>query len=82
MAMETLRLTTRVGSDGLVKLEIPTDLTNQDVEIVVVMQPLEREALDAMGYPVGYFEETYGMFAADPLERNQPPQPDARDALE
>jgi hypothetical protein len=80
--METLKFKTRVGSDGVVKLEIPTDLTDQEVEIVLVMQPLAVEPLDDMGYPIGYFEETYGMFADEPLERNQPTHPDVRDEIE
>ena len=69
--MQTLTLKTRVGSDGVVKLEFPTDLANRDVEIVLVMHPLDPEPLDDMGYPIGYFEETYGMFADDPLERTE-----------
>jgi hypothetical protein len=35
-----------------------------------------------MGYPLGYFETTYGMFADEPLERDQPLYPDVRDDLE
>jgi hypothetical protein len=80
--MQTLTLKAHADQDGMVKLEFPTDLAGQEVEIVLVMQPVEREPVDAMGYPVGYFEETYGSFADDPLERNQPIQPDVRDALE
>jgi len=80
--MQTITLKARADSEGVVKLEIPTDLTNQDVEIVLVMQPLDADSLDSMGYPLGYFEETYGMFADEPLERNQPLVPDQRDSLE
>ena len=42
----------------------------------------ETEPLDSMGYPIGYFDETYGSMADDPLERNQPSQPDVREELE
>ena len=80
--MQTITLKARADGDGVVKLEIPTDLANRDVEIVLVMQPLDGEPLDEMGYPIGYFEETYGMFEDEPLERNQPPHPDVRDELE
>lgn len=80
--MQTLTLTARTDKDGIVRLEIPTDTVNQEIEIVVVMQPVTAEPLDAMGYPLNYFEETYGMFADDPIERHQPPLPDARDEFE
>jgi hypothetical protein len=55
----------------VIKLEFPTQLAGQEVEIVLVTQPVTTEAVDAMGYPIGYFEETYGSFADNPLERNQ-----------
>jgi len=50
-------------------------MTEREVEIVVVMQPIQAKAepLDEMGYPIGYFDETYGILADDPTERNQPP---------
>ena len=80
--MQTLTLKARADKDGIVRLEIPTDVTDQEMEIVVVMQPVEEEPLDEMGYPLGYFEETYGMFADDPIERNQPLYFDVRDELE
>jgi hypothetical protein len=80
--MQTLKLKARSGKEGMIRLEIPTDIADQDVEIVLVMQAADHEPVDAMGYPIGYFKETYGMFAADPLERNQPLYSDVRDALE
>jgi hypothetical protein len=80
--MQTLTLKARSGKDGIVRLEIPTDKADNDLEIVVVIQAIKDEPLDAMGYPVGYFEETFGSFADNPLERNQPPLPDSRDAFE
>ncbi len=46
------------------------------------MHPLADEPLDEMGYPIGYFEQTYGAFADDPLERNQPLYLDTRDEIQ
>ena len=80
--MQTILLKARTDHDGVVKLEVPTNLADREVEIVLVLHPLVPEPLDEMGYPDGYFEETYGSFANDPLERNQPPNPDVRDELE
>lgn len=79
--MQTLTLKARTGKDGIVRLEIPTGKADRELEIVLVMQAVEDESVDAMGYPIGYFEETYGMFAGDPIERHQPPYPDVRDEL-
>ena len=80
--MQTLTMRARSGKDGIVRLEIPTDKADHNVEIVVVIQAIEDEPVDAMGYPLGYFEEAYGSFSDNPIERNQPPLPDLRDAFE
>jgi hypothetical protein len=80
--MQTITLKTHADQDGLVRLVIPTNLAGREVEIVLVMQPLNAEPMDERGYPLGYFEETYGMFADEPLERAQPLHPDVRDKLE
>lgn len=80
--METLTLKARAGKDGVLRLEIPTNQADQELEIVLVMQRIIDEAVDAMGYPLGYFDETYGSLADDPIERNQPSHPDVRDEIE
>lgn len=80
--MQTVTLKTHTDKHGMIRLEIPTQLANQDVEIVVIMQPFSTDGVDAMGYPIGYFEETYGSFADAPMERQQPLHFDTRDPLE
>jgi hypothetical protein len=80
--MHTLTLKVRTDKDGSVRLEIPTDKADRDIEIVLVMQAIEDEAVDEMEYPIGYFDETYDSLADDPIERNQPPYPDVRDEIE
>jgi hypothetical protein len=80
--METIKLKAHVGSDGLLKLKLPTGVTNRELEVVVVMQPLEEEEVDELGWPIGFFDRTYGALADDPIER--PPQPplEKRDEIE
>lgn len=79
--MEATKIKTRIGSDGILKLELETGLANLDLEVLIVMQPIESEALDAMGYPIGYFDETYGSLADDPIERGSEPPLDVRDSI-
>jgi len=80
--MRTMTLKVHTDKDGVVRLEVPTDLSDRELEIVLVMNPLDAEPVDEMGYPLGYFDETYGSMADDPIERNQPPHPDVRDEIE
>ena len=44
----------------------------REVEVVLVMQDAEPQAVDANGWPTGFFNRTYGALADDPIER--PPQ--------
>jgi hypothetical protein len=67
--METLKLKAHVGEDGVLKLEVPTGQRNREVEVLVVMQPLNGEETDSLGWPVGFFDRTYGALADDPIER-------------
>jgi hypothetical protein len=70
--MDAVKIRTHVGNDGILKLEVPTHFANRDVDIMVVMQAVEIEAVDALGWPLGFFEQTYGSLVDDPIER--PPQ--------
>lgn len=78
--METIKLKTHVGSDGILRLELPVNERDLDFEVVLVMQPL-KEPTDELGWPVGFFEATYGSFADDPLEREPQGEYEVRDEL-
>jgi hypothetical protein len=80
--MEATKVRTHIGNDGILKLELPTSMANLDLEVLIVMQPLEAEAVDEMGYPIGYFNETYGSLAEDLIERGDEPPLDVREPLE
>jgi hypothetical protein len=38
--METITLHSRVGADGLLSLQVPVKLTNTDLEVVLIAQPV------------------------------------------
>jgi hypothetical protein len=78
--METIKLKTHVGSDGILKLEVPVNVRDADLEIVVVMQPSETP-VNELGWPVGFFEETYGSLADDPIERPSQGEYEVRDEV-
>lgn len=41
--METKKLRSHIGKDGILQIEMPTDLKDTSVEVVVVVQPLSSE---------------------------------------
>lgn len=69
--MEFLKLNIHIAEDGSVVLTLPPRFANQSYEALLVLKSTQPEEVDAMGYPIGYFERTYGSFADDPLERGE-----------
>ncbi len=65
--MNTFKLEVRLGHDGILKLELPVEISETDLEVLVVIQPKEKRH-----WPEGYFDRTAGCLSNDPIER--PPQ--------
>jgi len=76
--MKSIEITSHVGSDGILHLDLPTDYANQDVELVLVIQAKTEQKQ----WPSGFFEETYGCLADDPIERGEQGKCDVRDSIE
>jgi hypothetical protein len=60
--MESIKVRQRVGRDGILHLNIPVDMTDQEVEAVVIYQPVQ---------PLITVESSlaslYGICADDPI---------------
>ncbi len=70
--MNSIQLKTRVGADGVLKLEVPVEVTETDLDVLVVFQPLTQRptaAPDKLGWPTGFFERVAGGWQGEPLER-------------
>lgn len=83
--MEAIKFTTRVGEDGLVQLRLPAEMSNQEVELILVVQAQQQDdviSVDEYGWPIGFFERTYGALADDPIERGEQLPVDVRDEVE
>lgn len=82
--MQSVKLRSHVGADGILKLEIPLDLVDTEVEVMIVFQPLSPAAsnLEALGWPPDFFEETFGSFQDEPLVRAPQGDYEVRDNLQ
>ncbi len=62
--MQSVTVRSHIGSDGILNLQIPVELKDVDVEVVVTMNPLIIDDLErlaqANGWPPGFFKETFG----------------------
>ncbi len=79
--METITLHSRVGADGLLRLQVPLKVTNTDLEVVLIVQPVVSTGQEH-GWPPGFFEETYGSFRDEPLVREPQREYEIRDELD
>jgi hypothetical protein len=82
--MQSVKLRSHVGKDGILKLEIPLNLVDTDLEIMVVFQPVTSTAPgpEDSGWPANFFEQTYGSFRTEPLIRESEGEYETREDLE
>jgi len=80
--MQTIKVKAQIGEDGVLRLEVPTSLPAREVEVVLVMESLPEQAVDALGWPAGFFERSYGALADDPIERPAQLPLEERDLIE
>ena len=68
--MQSIKLTKRVGEDGILHLDIPLGMKDKEVEVMVIYQSIETTQTPSdLGYPPGFFEQTAGCLADDPIQR-------------
>ena len=82
--MQSIKIQSHVGSDGILKLEIPLGLTDADLEVLVVVQPLASTIAttpEDLGWPPGFFEETFGSLKDELLVREPQGEYETRDEL-
>ena len=78
--MENIKLRTHVGPDGEVNLRIPVGPPERDVELEVTIRDVPG-ARDSLGWPTGYFEQTFGSFRDRPLVRLEQGELEERSAF-
>jgi hypothetical protein len=68
--MQTIRVLEKTGEDGTLSLNIPLGKPNLDCEVIVVVQPCDKQSvLSGGGWPPGYFDKTFGAINDDTFVR-------------
>ena len=75
--METLILRQRTEQNGTLVIPVPEALRDQDLDLVLVIEPVKPRQ-----WRPGFFEETYGSMADDPLELLESFPESKRDTIE
>jgi len=83
--MVTISAKGRVKLDGTLDLHVTTGLSETDVEVLLVLEPLvikhEQGSLKPGGWPDGYFESTFGSLRDNPIAYEPPPEFEQRQEL-
>lgn len=79
--MRVIQVTATAGTDGRLQLDIPTGAAGATFDVAVVLHPTpmangtgHQPAPDELGWPPGYFENTYGSVTDDTFVRHPPPE--------
>lgn len=68
--MSTISTRIHVGVDGILRLEVPVEVANSDVDVSVVVSPIERSDGDAEAeHRRKFVERTAGKWAGEKLIR-------------
>jgi hypothetical protein len=54
--MQSIQLTTHIGENGILKVQMPSEMKDTDLEIMIIFQPV----LKKQGWQLGFFEEVIG----------------------
>jgi hypothetical protein len=83
--MQSILLNSRVGPDGVLKLDVPIGLHDADLEVMVVFQlvtPSQKSSSDASAWPVGFFEKTFGCLRDEFIMRESQGEYEVRDEFQ
>lgn len=69
--MISVQTKSHICADGTLALHVPTALRETDVDVTLVAQPVPqaKHSPEELGWPPGFFEETYGSLRDEPLNR-------------
>jgi hypothetical protein len=83
--MQTFRLTGKTGADGALRLSLPLG-KETEYEVVVVVQAKGAEGArptsEELGWPPGFFEQTFGSITDETFVRHPQGEPETRLPLE
>ena len=72
--LKPITVRSHTGPDGVLSIRVPTELAEADVDVVIVVHPVdeaaEGEGAEALGWPPGFLEKYYGALAGSGLKRH------------
>ena len=83
--MQTIELKSRAGADGVLRFEIPAGGANTDYDVLIVLQPSNRDGTQAASenraWLPAFFEQTAGAWEGEQLVREPQGDFEMRDEI-
>ena len=81
--MQTIKLKSHVGDDGILHLDVPKDIKNSELEVVVTFRNIisTSENREKLEWSPGFFEKTAGAWEGEPLQRESQGEYENREEL-
>ncbi|MBD2437053.1 hypothetical protein [Nostoc sp. FACHB-110] len=74
--MESIKIRTHIGNDGILQIQLPPEIANQELDVVIVFQPVSPEISQntaktpqELGYSHRFLENVIGSWEGETLER-------------
>ncbi|HIK12173.1 MAG TPA: hypothetical protein IGS52_18260 [Oscillatoriaceae cyanobacterium M33_DOE_052] len=83
--MQSIHLKTTVGTDGVLRVQLPPEYQDRELEAIVILELLPKSELEtppkASGWQPGFFEEVVGGWVGEPLVREDQGDYEVRETL-
>jgi hypothetical protein len=78
--MQSIKLRSHIGADGILHLELPVGITDTEIEVIVTVKAVNA-VTEKRGWLPGFFEEVIGGWVGEPLERPEQGEFEIREQL-
>jgi hypothetical protein len=78
--MQSIKLCSHIGADGILHLELPVGVTDTEIEVTVTVKAVNSVTKKKSWLP-GFFEEVIGGWVGEPLERPEQGEFETREQL-
>ncbi|NJR57217.1 MAG: hypothetical protein HC768_23465 [Acaryochloris sp. CRU_2_0] len=62
---QPISIRSHVGADGVLRLEVPTDFSNADLDVTVLLSPAESLASTTAQWQPGFFTDVIGSWEGE-----------------
>lgn len=82
--MESFKVKTKIGEDGILRVEMPSEAKNVELEVLIIFETVNNQELQPKtthGWHPDFFEKVIGGWQGEPLVRGEQGEYEIREEL-